>query len=301
MTGATGLVGTALTTYLKGIGCTNVVGVGSTDCDLRDRHAVKSLMEHIRPSYIFHLAARVHGLGGNLLYKSDILVENVLINTNLVEEARLYGVKKIVAMGSGCVYPELTGQQELFEDQIWIGPPHPSEDSYAHSKRLMLAHLIAANTQYGLEYAFVISGNLYGPNDSFNIEEGHVIPSLIAKFYQAKSLNKTVSVWGTGSAVRDFTFSEDVARALVCILLNVDGPVNMGSGFRHAIRDIVDVLQELTNVEVEWDSSKPDGQLLRYYNLQRLKDAGFEGSVPLARGIQKTYNWYCDNVKHARR
>jgi GDP-L-fucose synthase len=258
-------------------------------------------MERVRPDYVFHMAARVHGLGGNTLYKSDILVDNVLINTNVVEFARRTGVKKIVAMGSGCVYPELKGQQELFEDQVWLGPPHPSEDSYAHSKRLMLAQLHAAHEQYGLSFAFVISGNLYGPHDSFNVEEGHVIPSLVAKFHAARKNCTAVNVWGSGVAIRDFTYADDTARALIAILRNIEGPVNMGSGQRHPIRDIVDTLQSLTGVPVVWDSYKPDGQLVRYYNLERLASTGFVAKTALAEGIRQTYQWYEENASTARK
>lgn len=301
VTGGTGLVGHALVDHLKSLGYSNISSVGSRDCDLRDFNAVERMMQEVRPDYVFHMAARVHGLGGNTKYKSDVLVDNVLINTNVVEHARRSGVKKIVAMGSGCVYPELKGQQELFEDQIWIGPPHPSEDSYAHAKRLMLAQLDAAKNQYGLRSAFVISGNLYGPHDNFNIEDGHVTPSLIAKFFDAKRNGTPVSVWGTGAAIRDFTFAEDVARALMAILLHVEGPINMGSGQRHPIREIVNTLHELTGVPVVWDSNKPDGQLVRYYNLDRLGSTGFAAGVTLSEGLRRTYDWYEKNSTVARR
>jgi GDP-L-fucose synthase len=301
ITGGTGLVGRALATALAADGFVRVVSIGSRDCDLRDGVAVHALMERLRPDYVFHMAARVHGLGGNTRYKSDILVDNVLINTNVVEYARRSGVKKIVAMGSGCVYPELKGQPELFEDQVWIGPPHPSEDSYAHSKRLMLAQLDAAREQYGLASAFVISGNLYGPHDSFNVEEGHVIPSLVAKFHAARAQGTSVHVWGSGVAIRDFTFADDTAQALIAILKHIEGPVNMGSGQRHPIRDIVDTLHALTGVPVVWDSHKPDGQLVRYYNLDRLASTGFEAKTALADGIRQTYQWYEANAGLARK
>lgn len=301
VTGGTGLVGCALVDHLKSQGYSNITSVGSRDCDLRDFNAVERLMQEVQPDYVFHMAARVHGLGGNTKYKSDVLVDNVLINTNVVEHARRSGAKKIVAMGSGCVYPELKGQQELFEEQIWIGPPHPSEDSYAHAKRLMLAQLDAAKHQYGLRSAFVISGNLYGPHDNFNVEDGHVTPSLVAKFYEAKRSNVAVKVWGTGAAIRDFSFSEDVARALVAILLHLEGPVNMGSGMRHPIRDIVSILQEITGVDVEWEANKPDGQLVRYYNLDRLGRTGFQASVSLNEGVSRTYAWYEQHWESARR
>ena len=301
ITGGTGLVGRALSSTLAAEGFYNVTGVGSRDCDLRDGAAVSRMMAEVVPDFLFHLAARVHGIGGNMRYKSDILVDNVLINTNVIEYARRSGVKKIVAMGSGCVYPELKGQQELFEDQVWNGPPHSSEDSYAHSKRLMLAQLSAAKEQYNLSSAFVISGNLYGPHDSFNVDEGHVIPSLVAKFFQAAQGGHSVKVWGSGVAIRDFTFSDDTATALVAILRHLEGAVNMGSGMRHPIRDIVETLQEITGVPVEWDSSKPDGQLVRFYNLDKLRSIDYKPKVKLQDGIRRTYEWYAANSSLARR
>ena len=301
ITGGTGLVGRALSRALADEGFSNISSVGSRDCDLRDSAGVSRLLSETSPDYVFHLAARVHGLGGNLRYKSDILVDNVLINTNVVEHSRRAGVKKIVAMGSGCVYPELKGQEELFENQVWIGPPHPSEDSYAHSKRLMLAQLDAAREQYGLSSAFVISGNLYGPHDSFNVEEGHVIPSLVSKFHAAKRDGTPVKVWGSGVAIRDFTYADDAARALIAILHNLEGPVNLGSGMRHPIRDIVDALHLITGVPVEWDATKSDGQLVRYYNLDRLMSAGFAARTALSDGIQITYEWYDQNWETARK
>lgn len=300
ITGGTGLVGRALQAVLAEQGFTSVIPIGSKDCDLRDGGAVQKMFADIRPKYVFHLAARVHGIGGNMKYKSDILFDNVMINTNVVEFARRAEVTKIVAMGSGCVYPELKGQQELFEDQVWIGPPHPSEDSYAHSKRLILAQLGAAKEQYGQSSAFVISGNLYGPHDSFDVEEGHVIPSLVAKFFAAAQQGKSVKVWGSGVAIRDFTYCDDTASALIAILRNLEGPINMGSGMRHPIRDIVEALQSLTKVPVEWDSSKPDGQLVRYYNLDKLESTGFKAKVSLAEGVRKTYEWYAANWQTAR-
>lgn len=300
ITGGTGLVGCALVNALKESGFNNVVAVGSRDYDLRDSEAVVKMIAETGPDYVFHLAARVHGIGGNTKYKSDILYENVMINTNVIEQARRADVKKIVAMGSGCVYPELKGQEELFEEQIWIGPPHPSEDSYAHSKRLMLAQLDAAKDQYGLASAFAISGNLYGPHDNFDAENGHVTPSLIAKFFEAKNLGKPVSVWGSGIAIRDFSYCDDAARALIEILYKLEGPVNLGSGFRHPIRDIVETLQSICGVEVEWDATKPDGQQVRYYNLDKLASTEFKAKVTLQEGIKNTYEWYANNWKRAR-
>lgn len=301
ITGGTGLVGHALSAALANEGFGNITSLGSRDCDLRDGAAVSRLLSEASPDYVFHLAARVHGIGGNMRYKSDILVDNVLINTNVIEYSRRAGVRKIVAMGSGCVYPELQGQEELFEDQVWMGPPHPSEDSYAHSKRMMLAHLNAAKEQYGLSSAFVISGNLYGPHDSFNAEDGHVIPSLVAKFFDAANADKPVKVWGSGIAIRDFSYCDDTAAALIAILKNLEGPVNLGSGMRHPIRDIVETLQKITDVPVDWDMDKPNGQLVRYYNLDKLASTGFKANTSLAEGVKCTYEWYAKNSMTARK
>jgi len=294
ITGGSGLVGNALTNLLRINKFKNVFSVRSKDCNLINLQEVKRLMKSVKPDYVFHLAARVHGLGGNSKYKSDILFENTLINTHLIEESRKIGVKKIVAMGSGCVYPELNNE-ELFERDIFNGSPHSSEDSYAHSKRLMLAHLNAAREQYGLASAFVISGNLYGPHDSFNIEDGHVIPSLIAKFHRAKLNSQAVKVWGSGIAIRDFTHAIDMASALLTIMINFEGEINAGSGFRHKIKDIVDCLKKHTNVKVEWDKEKPDGQLVRFYNLDKLFSIGFNPKISLEKGVIETYEWYEKN------
>lgn len=301
ITGGTGLVGRALAKALKDLGFNNVTAVGSRNYDLRDHEAVVKMIAETAPDYVFHLAARVHGIGGNTKYKSDILYDNVMINTNVIEQARCSGVKKIVAMGSGCVYPELKGQEELFENQIWLGPPHASEDSYAHSKRLMLAQLDAARDQYGLASAFAISGNLYGPHDNFDAENGHVTPSLVAKFFEAKKSGKPVQVWGSGIAIRDFSYCDDAATALIEILYKLEGAVNLGSGFRHPIRDIVETLQSICDVDVEWDASKPDGQLVRYYNLDKLENIGFKAKVDLEEGVRRTYEWYAENSQTARR
>jgi GDP-L-fucose synthase len=223
------------------------------------------------------------------------------MNTNVIEAATKTGVFKIIAMGSGCVYPDFEDGSPLKEEQIWLGPPHPSEAPYAHSKRLMLSHLEAAREQFATDFAFVISGNLYGPGDNFNTEDGHVTPSLVAKFFEASRSGGVVRPWGTGSAIRDFTFNEDMASALILIANSISGPVNAGSGHRHSILEIVQALSNLTGVSVEWDSAMPDGQLARVYDLSRLFEAGFQPKTSLTEGLAKTFNWYADNYPNVRR
>jgi GDP-L-fucose synthase len=239
---------------------------------------------------------------GNMRHKGSSFLDNTLINTHTIEAARLAGVRKIVAMGSGCVYPYPSPGLPLTEDMVWLGPPHASEDSYAHAKRGMLAQLVAYKEQYDLPYAFVISGNLYGPNDKFDPEFGHVTPSLVRKFHEAAQAGTDVVVWGNGTARRDFMYSDDAAAALLAIMEGVEGAVNMGSGNVHSIREIVETLAALAGMSerVVWDRTMPDGQDYRAYDLSRLLATGFRPQVTLADGLRRTYEWYSAKVGHTR-
>lgn len=303
VTGAGGLVGTALLSLLAEQGFTNILSPRSTEVDLRDPAATTAYFSKVSPVYVYHLAARVYGILGNMENKGLSYFENVMINTNVVEAARLANVRKIVAMGSGAVYPYPSPRKLLEEDDIWLGQPHPSEDSYAHSKRAMFAQLTAYKQQYGMDFVFAISGNLYGPNDKFDIEHGHVTPALVAKFHAAKAAGTKVSVWGNGSAVRDFTYATDAALALLTVMEKGVGAINIGSGDIRPIRDIVAILAEVTNMsdQVEWDASKPNGQEFRAYRLDRLMDLGFQAKVDLRTGLELTFRWYADNAPTARK
>ncbi len=303
VTGAGGLVGTALLALLAETGFTNVLAPRSAEVDLRDPVATNAYFLKVKPAYVYHLAARVYGILGNMENKGLSYFENVMINTNVVEASRIARVRKIVAMGSGAVYPYPPPHKLLEEDDIWSGQPHPSEDSYAHSKRAMLAQLVAYKEQYGLDFVFAISGNLYGPNDKFDIEHGHVTPALVAKFHAAKAAGTTVSVWGNGSAVRDFTHSTDAALALLTVMEKGQGAINIGSGDIRPIRDIVTTLAEVTGMvdQVVWDASKPNGQEFRAYRLDRLMTLGFRPKVDLRSGLKQVFRWYAENVATARK
>ena len=299
VTGAGGLVGSALCELLKQTGHSRVIGITSQQVDLRDRSATIRMIDAAQPEYIYHCAARVYGIRGNLDNKGLSYYDNVTINTNVIEAARIAKGRKIVAMGSGCVYPYPPPGLPLQEDMVWLGKPHPSEDSYAHAKRAMLAQLDAYKEQYGLDFAFVISGNLYGPRDKFDALHGHVIPSLISKFHRAQATGGSVTIWGDGSAKRDFLFVEDAARALAAIMNNGSGPINMGSGQVHCIRDIVDILSRLSDTldRVVWDSSQPNGQEYRAYDLTKLGATGFVPHISLDEGLARTYAWYQHHAK----
>jgi len=302
VTGAAGLLGTALRHELAGEGYTNVLAPGRAELDLTNQAAVRAYFEVHRPAHVFHLAAKVFGLGGNKRYPGAMYYENAAINLNIVDASRVFGVEKITALGTGCVYPVELGGELLREDTVFDGPPHDSEWAYAQAKRGMLAHLTANAAEYGQKFAYAISGNLYGPNDLFDVEHGHVVPSLVAKFHAAAVANRPVSVWGTGRAERDFTHAADAARALVMAHEKLDGAYNMGSGVVVTIRDVVEATHAAAggNVEIEWDASKPDGQMRRFYDLSRLQGIGFKPRFDLISGIADTYQWYAANYPNVR-
>ncbi len=297
ITGGNGLVGYALKKVLNEQGYENVYTPSSKEYDLTNMEQTLKMFAKIKPDYVFHNAARVYGIMGNMKNKGLSYLDNVTINTNVVEASRLFEVKKIVAMGSGCVYPYPSPGLPLQEDMMWMGYPHHSEDSYAISKRAMLAQLNAYKESYDTKFAFVISGNLYGPHDKFDEEFGHVTPALISKFYRAYTQGDDIVVWGDGSAQRDFLFSYDVAQALINIMLHIEGAVNMGSGNVIKIKDIVDALADITGLEdkIKWDATKPNGQDYRAYDLTKLLSTGFDAKYGLAKGLKITWDWFCEN------
>lgn len=303
ITGGNGLVGYALKKVLNEQGYENVYTPSSKEYNLTNMEQTLKMFAKIKPDYVFHNAARVYGIMGNMKNKGLSYLDNVTINTNVVEASRLFEVKKIVAMGSGCVYPYPSPGLPLKEEMVWMGYPHHSEDSYAISKRAMYAHLNAYKESYDTKFAFVISGNLYGPHDKFDEEFGHVTPALISKFYRAYKNGDDIVVWGDGSAQRDFLFSYDVAQALINIMLHIEGAVNMGSGNVIKIKDIVDALADITGLhaKIKWDATKPNGQDYRAYDLTKLQSTGFEAKYNLAKGLKITWEWFCENQNKVRK
>lgn len=295
ITGARGLVGSALADHLHQTGHVNLIKLGRDDCDLTDTAAAIAVFERERPDYVFHAAARVYGIMGNLKNKALSFFDNVMINTNVVEAAHRAGVKKIAAMGTGAVYPYPSPGLPLKEDMIFLGKPHPAEDSYAHAKRAMLAMLQAYEESWGMQWVYLVSCNLFGPRDKFDTEFGHVVPSLIKKFYDAKQNQGKVTIWGDGSAQRDFLYVKDAAHAACLAMTGCKGAVNMGSSQVLRIRDIVDMIAEITDMEdsLIWDASKPNGQDYRAYDLSKLTVAGFRPEYSIRNGLEETWDWYC--------
>ena len=299
ITGAKGLVGSALVEHLKQEGFENIIEVRRDNCDIVDTVATRDFFKKESPDYVFHAAARVYGIMGNMKNKGLSFYDNVMINTNVVDSAQKVGVKKLTVMGTGAVYPYPSPGLPLKENMIFMGEPHAAEDSYAHAKRAMLAMLKAYEESYGMEWAYVVSCNLFGSRDKFDTEFGHVVPSLIKKFYDAKMNGSNVVVWGDGSARRDFMYVKDTARVALQIMESINGAANIGSGTVFRIRDIVEMIAEISDMadKVVWDATKPNGQDYRAYDLSRIQSIGFSCQHSIRQGLEETWSWYTRSVE----
>lgn len=302
VTGASGLVGSALMDELRQHGYADVHGISSKNVDLTDWATTRDFIGELRPDVVFHSAARVYGLLGNLSNLGRVFTENIRMNTNVIEAAQLAGCRKIVAMGSAAIYSDVT-PLPMREDDVWIGPPHDSEGPYAHAKRAMLAHLEAYASMCGLDFAYCVSTNLYGPNDRFDEQWGHVVPSLVSKVHGATKSGGPLTVWGSGRPTRDLVYSLDAARALRLIGESGSGVINLATGESHTIREVVEQLVEVAGYrgEVIWDESKPEGQQHRSYDVTRLQSLGFVPQFSLSQGLEATYHWFDQNIHRARR
>jgi GDP-L-fucose synthase len=294
VTGAAGLMGSALVDHLRAEGYENVIPLQRADCDLLDTSATFAEFERRRPDHVFHAAARVYGIMGSLKNQGALFYDNSVMNMNVVEASRRAGVRKITVMGTGAVYPFPSPGLPLKEDMIFLGRPHPAHAGYANAKLAMLAMLEAYQDSYGLGWAYIVSANLFGPRDRFDAETGNVVPSLIKKFHDAKKNGGTVTVWGDGSAQRDFVYIKDAARIAQGVMNAIDGPVNMGSGQVCRIRDVVEALAEISGMSgrIEWDHSKPNGQGYRAYDLSKIGALGLEQSYSIRAGLEETWDWY---------
>ena len=293
ITGGNGLVGSALAAELKNKGYTDVVPLTRKCCDLKNFEEVKSLFSSIKPEVVFHMAASVFGIAGNAKNPAAIFLDNILMNTHVIEASRQVKALKVIAMGTVAAYPH-PKVIPIKEDHIWDGPPHSSESSYGHAKRAMLAQLLAYQENYGLDFSYVVSTNLYGPGDKFDVQQGHVIPSLIRKFYEAKKTDSEVVIWGDGSAARDFLYSKDMARALILVMDKHKGPINIASGTKTMIKEVVSFLSDYFDMhhQVRWDKSMPNGRDFYEIDLHNMYSVGFNPAYSIQSGLQETLEWF---------
>jgi len=296
VTGGTGLVGSTINADFK---------LSSKDVDLKQFDITLAAFDFFKPKKVIHCAARVGGLGGNMNYKGEFFLDNMMMNNNVLESCRLVGVEKLVSFMSTCVFPDDV-EYPLTEKKVHLGEPHSSNYPYAYAKRMLDVQSRAYNEQYGTNYVTVIPTNIYGPNDNFSIENGHVLPSLLHKCYLAKQNNTDLKVWGSGKPLREFIYSEDVGKLSEWALENYEEqePIIFSTSEEISIRDVVDIIVDKFNFKgkVVWQSDKPDGQFRKPSDNSKLKsylpDFKF---TPIEDGIERTVEWLVNNYKEIRK
>jgi GDP-L-fucose synthase len=297
VTGGNGLVGSEF------IG-DKYYNFSSKDYNLVDKNQTYSLLLKGFDSVI-HCAAKVGGIGANMRYKGEFFYDNVMMNTNIIEGARLCGVKNLVSFLSTCIFPDNV-EYPLTESKIHMGPPHTSNDAYAYAKRMVDIQIRSYREQYGLNYKSVIPCNIYGPNDNYNIVNGHVIPSLIHKCYLARENKTPFTIWGSGNPLREFIFSKDVAKLTEWVLQEYDEsePIILSTSEEISIKDVVGMIIELMNFkgEVVWDTTKPDGQFRKPSDNSKIKkylpDFKF---TPIYEGLKETIEFFENNFNIIRK
>lgn len=298
ITGGTGLIGRNLSIYLESQGY-ETIAVGSEDYDLRGVEAVRSMFSRFKPTVVFHLAAKVGGIYANSNYKSDFYIENVLINTHVIDEAAKSGVDYIFAMGTGCAYPKRLEGETLHEEEFLDGVPEITNDAYAYAKRGLLVHLNALRENELMNFTYCLPANIFGPYDNFHPTHSHVVPGLVRRFVEAKESGiASVAVWGSGSAKRDFLYIDDCVEAIVHLARNgVSGPVNVGTGVLTSISQLSKEIASISGFEgaIEQDKSLPDGQKERIFDLSKIRSSGWSAKRSLSDGLLETISWFESN------
>jgi GDP-L-fucose synthase len=291
-----GLVGSALLRALRRRGYTNFVYRTHAEMDLEDQRAVHEFFERERPDRVFLAAAKVGGIGANQSYPADFIRSNLVIQMNVVEAAYRAGVKKLMFLGSSCIYPKLA-PQPIKEEYLLSGHLEPTNEPYAVAKIAGIKLCQAYNRQYGTNFVSVMPTNLYGPGDNFDLETSHVLPALIRKFHDAKVAKApSVTVWGSGRALREFLHVDDMADACVFLMESYDSSdiVNIGCGEDVTIAQLAALIRDVVGYQgdIVYDRSKPDGTPRKLLDVSRLRGLGWEPRVSLARGLAETYDWY---------
>jgi GDP-L-fucose synthase len=299
ITGGGGFLGRHVVGLLRETGCT-LIAPSSAEYDLRDLAAIRRLLSTSDPDLIIHLAAVVGGIAANRANPGKFFFDNLMMGTQLMDEAWRHGVTKFVAIGTVCAYPHST-PVPFKEDDLWNGYPEPTNAPYGLAKKMMLVQSQAYRQQYGFNSIFLLPVNLYGPYDNFDLESSHVIPALIRKCVEAVDRGDTeVPIWGTGLATREFLFVKDCARAIVLAAekYNSPDPMNIGSGTEISIRALAEKIARATGFSgtFRWDATRPDGQPRRCLDVQRARAAiGFEALTGFDAGLQQTVNWFRSN------
>ena len=302
--GHRGLVGGALVRRLQAAGFGNLVTATSDQVDLTEAQAVRAFYAEQRPEYVFLAAARVGGIQANDRYPADFIRDNLLIQTHVIDAAWRAGVRKLVFLGSSCIYPR-DAAQPLSEDSLLTGPLEPTNQWYAIAKIAGIKMCQAYRRQHGFDAISLMPTNLYGPGDNFDLHNSHVLPALIRKFHAARESGATtVELWGSGRPRREFLHVDDLADAAVFLMHNYSGEdiVNVGVGADLSIAELGELIAGIVGFdgEIVYDTGKPDGTPRKILDVSRLHALGWRAQVPLREGIRRTYEWYLDNIEAVR-
>ena len=303
--GHNGLVGSAIVRNLKEKGYSNITTISSGKLDLTNTSDVNLFFRMEKPDYVFLAAAKVGGIGGNSTYPADYIYDNLMIQSNVIDAAYRNGVNKLLFLGSSCIYPKFP-KIPITEDQFMSGHLEGSNDAYATAKIAGIKMCQAYRKQYGFNAISVMPTNLYGPNDNFDHNNGHVLPSLLSKFHGSleKSKHWVVKLWGDGSAKREFLHVDDLAEALfVCMeKYNSEEIINIGTGEDVTIKELAEMIVEVTGYknDYEWDTSKPNGTPRKVLNVDKMKSLGWEPKIGLREGLESTYEWMKNNESNLR-
>lgn len=300
ITGGTGLIGSAIRTLAP-----DAIFVGSKDYDLKNQEDVKKMFEYYKPKRIIHLAGKVGGLKANMQNPAEFYYDNMMINTNVLHFSHLNKVEKLVSCLSTCIFPDKV-QYPLRENYLHNGPPHESNYAYAYAKRMVDIQTRSYREQYGSNFVSVIPTNVFGENDNYNIENGHVIPSLVHKAYIANKNKANLEIWGSGSPLRDFIYSQDLARLMLNVLEDYSDPepISLATGNERSIKEIAEMIYSEFNEinELVFDSSKPDGQFRKPVDISKIKNlwpdfqfSNFENS------LKSSIEWFRQNYQLSRK
>ena len=294
--GHRGLVGSALVRRLRSAGYNNLLLVGSDQLDLRDQAAVNYWFRANRPEYVFLVAGTVGGILANSTRPAEFIYDNMMIHATVLHASYLFDANKVLYLGSSCIYPR-EAQQPIAEDQLLSGPLEPTNESYALAKIAGIKLCESYRKQYGCNFISAMPTNLYGPNDNFDLASGHVLPALIRKFDEAKAQgHPEVTIWGSGSPMREFLHVDDLADACVFLMDHYEeaGHINVGTGQEISIRGLAELVRSIVNPgsHLIWDETKPDGTPRKVLDVRRLGRLGWQAKIPLVDGIRSTYAWY---------
>ncbi|ABI67948.1 GDP-L-fucose synthase family protein [Syntrophomonas wolfei] len=300
LAGHQGLVGSALERHLRTRGYNNLLTRRFDELDLRRQDAVEEFFQQFQPEYVFLAAAKVGGMWANYLRPGEFIYDNILIQSNVLEAARKYAVKKLLFLGSSCIYPKFA-PQPIKEENLLQGELEPSNQAYAIAKIAGIAMCQAYRAQYGCNFIAIMPNNLYGPGDNFHPENGHVLPAMINKFHQAMlTRSPQLYLWGTGTPRREFLYVDDLATACYFLMKHYDEAdiINVGSGEEYSISELAAMVAAIVGYqgEIIWDSSKPDGTPRKLLDASRINALGWHSRVSLWEGLKVTYDWYLKNL-----